>query len=104
MKLSEAIRLGSMLAPQGFGFYKDAFGASCTIGAAMDAGYDFSQKKARVITSCPLGCSYAADESLIIVLAHLNDRHRWTREAIADWVQQAIERPQSVPVAAAVIR
>lgn len=37
MKLSEAIRLGSLLRPQAFGAFMDDEGGSCAMGAAMEA-------------------------------------------------------------------
>jgi hypothetical protein len=32
-------------------------------------------------------------ESLMSVIIHLNDRHKWTREAIADWIETLDEIP-----------
>lgn len=41
--------------------------------------------------SCPheAPCAYRSDAflGLIEMAMHLNDRHRWTREQIADWVE-----------------
>lgn len=108
MKVSEAIRLGSMLRPQGFGGLWTGMGEthSCALGAAFDAlGCGFiglGRPPLKVDlwlkdrATCPT-CGpyvYARREEII---AHLNDRHRWTRERIADWVE-SIERTEH-PVA-----
>lgn len=88
MQLSEAIRLGAMLHPQGFywSHLKDTNGtviATCALGAAYDAGYAHPFEVATP-ARCPR-CHGSA--SLSWIVAHLNDTHRWTREAIADWVE-----------------
>lgn len=98
MKLSEAIRLGSMLHPQNFGsgrryrnmrgqFSTPAHGmvdATCALMAADEAGYWNIFANEHCETVCPV-CAYA--NALPQMIAHLNDEHRWTREAIADWVE-----------------
>jgi hypothetical protein len=111
LKLSEAIRLGAMLRPQAFdGYFKDLGGGvigSCAMGAALEAiGADacpfaplefpeewhISQPAAhpllretdpfrREIGSAPV------IGPLAIILASLNDQHKWSRERIADYVQ-----------------
>lgn len=88
MRLSEAIRLGSMLHPQSFGWLRaygsdDAIVATCAMGAAEEVGCDTEEYKAGKV-ACP-ECPNLAG-SLYGVVVHLNDGHRWTREAIADWV------------------
>lgn len=102
MKLSEAIRLGSMLKPQAFGMISHD-GGTCAIGAAYDAvGIDIFHlrdslpiaERAMVVygklpmlqtaSECPV-CGYLLEVGF--VLTHLNDHHRWTREQIADWVE-----------------
>jgi hypothetical protein len=110
MRLSEAIRLGSMLRKQGFGrlFVHAAEGdlRSCALGAAEEAlrggaAYDWrhADKVGDVYTiyselldsrnSCPRcaerDVQYSAQTQAIV--HHLNDDHRWTREAIADWLE-----------------
>jgi hypothetical protein len=35
---------------------------------------------------CPCGC-IQEELPLGLMIMHLNDRHRWTRERIADWVE-----------------
>lgn len=105
MRLSEAIRLGAMLKPQGFGSMhpREAVESqryclgirviekSCALGAAQDAGYrgDWLTK---TLAPCP-GCSDGAHWWITTAVMHLNDMHHWTRERIADWVE-TIENQQ----------
>lgn len=110
MKLSEAIRLGAMLKPQGFGEYVRA-GATCAMGAAFDAlgalDVPFSESEVFPIVSivsprCPIcnARSYCGDIGSMIF--HLNDDHKWTRERIADQVEiweEAIEAAQDAAIA-----
>lgn len=98
MKLSEAIRLGAMLLPQGFGFTSMAVDASCGLIAACDAlGLQHSNAgvtelnemfpwMGRTQPGCPL-CRNFDGFSIGGLVAHLNDSHGWTRERIADWVE-----------------
>ena len=99
LKLSEAIRLGSMLHPQGFGKWWDGKG-TCAIGAAaraigirVELGEHFRTRRHidvwpwawdEIIKSCPV-CSRGPVHTAHIIV-HLNDQHRWTRERIAEWV------------------
>ena len=99
MKLSEAIRLGATLGPQHFDdFFGDA-GASCALGAALRAigmeeiaNDDDPRKESDAFPSldspAPRGwcqnCGTITDVGLLIV--HMNDCRRWSREAIADWL------------------
>jgi hypothetical protein len=111
MRLSEAIRLGSMLKPQGryelVGEVEAPRGLlnlrpsvlfTCALGAAADAigvplfddtldpedkldeTWPFLQSSG----TCP-ACQHPYKRTGSVV-AHLNDDHGWTREAIADWV------------------
>lgn len=94
MPLSQAIRLGAMLHPQGFGECFDGVG-TCAFGAAreaigIDPGWPMVTDKwpwmsRYVVGKCPQCGVDAALPS--IVSMHLNDGHRWTRERIADWVE-----------------
>lgn len=119
MKLSEAIRLGSLLKPQCEGaLWKD--GQSCALGAACDAvgvpdeeDYDIAIHALRMEypaldaeAQCP-ACSFIAgiwrrwrekEYDVEDVIIHLNDDHLWKRERIAAWV--ALREP--VEVAASV--
>jgi hypothetical protein len=107
MQLHEAIRLGAMMKPQGFGLGSGnpRAAATCALGAAYEAArvtgswrsllLVFPQLKHIEQLACPT-CDTTQDG----LIAHLNDDHRWTREQIADWVEQ-IERaqePTSQPV------
>jgi hypothetical protein len=103
MRLSDAIRLGSTLGPQCFGQYTiSGDNGSCALGAAILAvDHDeedvsqllihFPELLLRVV--CPdsgtcLNLSFSGRRDFRDVIVHLNDTHRWTREAIADWVDQ----------------
>lgn len=107
MTLSEAIRLGAMLKPQGFrsmasyasshatcalGAAADALGLAC--GTALDLRYPWLSKR---IEGCDVGGTHRCREieTLLETVWHLNDQHRWTREQIADWVE-TIEQQQEL--------
>lgn len=111
MRLSEAIRLGSMLKPHGRGGFLIEEG-TCAAGAALDAcgelDADTSLSSTKhnqafkrlfpIINALPATCPVCGLERAILwrwggefKLAHLNDQHEWTREAIADWIE-TIER------------
>jgi hypothetical protein len=118
MKLSEAIKRGAKLRPQGFDqfFTVDESGMtevpvwySCALGAAAEAanpdviyrddqyGDEPDEEEAdrtlqrefndtlEIETSCPVS-SECRTAVVFDVISHLNDTHRWTREAISDWV------------------
>lgn len=99
MKFFQAIRLGAMLKPQGFGRLIDG-GATCAMGAALDAcgvlGDVRSNSEVVVAAAarwpcvlqdveCPIDAD--AHGALVCIVVHLNDDHHWTREQIADWVE-----------------
>jgi hypothetical protein len=101
MKLSEAIRLGSLLKPQAFGNMWVGSG-SCAFGAALDAlGITKSTFTTVADTwpwlkapmNCP-ACGEPTERIARIISTHLNDAHRWTREKIAAWV--ATVEPQEI--------
>jgi hypothetical protein len=109
MRLSEAIRLGAMLRPQGFGELwtggPQALNGeivetpvrSCALGAAYDAiGQGYTDPVRAVpaewellivftLVRCPV--HQRAKSQVGAIIGHLNDCHRWTREQIADWVE-----------------
>lgn len=106
MKLSEAIRLGAMLKPQEFGDLNSG-GKTCAWGSAYDAcGYAnipkpfpaawiWPQKELAVCPECVTHGGSGGFHGLIDghtvaghIITHLNDTHRWTRERIADWVEE----------------
>lgn len=101
MKLSEAIRLGSMMKPQAFGVVIDGSG-SCALMAAADAigigreygviGYQDLYNAFPVLhikAVCPVWfCVHQGSTTdLMHVVWHSNDALRWTREEIADFVE-----------------
>lgn len=109
MKLSEAIRLGGMMRPQAFGvFYDRIIDGVCALGAALDVcgalnkdnPIDGKQNHflaerfpiVKALHVCPQCGSKGHFHEMLI--AHLNDTHRWTREQIADWVE-SIEHAQT---------
>lgn len=110
MLLSEAIRLGAMLRPQGHGAYFRNEGGfvvrwnaseqlvSCVMGAAAEAAgcqvgagvmdvfrrfWPFALECLPCL--CPV-CEVQTLSGITAMLVHLNDGHHWTREHIADWV------------------
>ena len=109
MKLSEAIRLGAMLKPQGFGMLFDG-ARTCAMGAAHEAifgemsEFDIDDSCSEVYAlfdtllsqrmACPT-CGYAYRRTYRVI-HHLNDKHKWNREQIADWVA-TIEAQQESP-------
>lgn len=115
LKLSEAIRLGAMLKPQGSGWLHDVERqTTCAIGAALDASgilcndYDVAYTHFPLLTMPATECPAAADGrcayhpiigvvrgNVADVIIGLNDSHKWTREQIADWVE-TIEVAQAV--------
>ena len=102
MKLSEAIRLGAMMKPQGFCELLNDKGGTCAIGAAGDAfgkiSYTAIEKMYPFIIAerqpdCPMCGVCGSRIDIEGIIFHLNDAHRWTREDIADWVE-TIENQQ----------
>lgn len=96
MKLSEAIRLGAMLKPQGRGRFVNKNGQTCAFGAALDAVgrlecygahpaglWPWITTTAVVLSPTAL---VASRVSVFWAIVTLNDGARWTREQIADWV------------------
>jgi hypothetical protein len=105
MKLSEAIRLGSMLKPQLTNALFISGGKSCALGAALDAigqkvrDFDGFGAVEAAFPICLIRIKHPNEPrtyDLDEVIADLNDNHGWTREQIADWVE-AIEHAQEQP-------
>lgn len=110
LTLSEAIRLGAMIRPQGYGsFVRD--GASCALGAAAEAcgigADDFEAVGAmwpwtlrRIFTiEFISGHDWSHQQCLVDareVIWRLNDVHGWTRERIADYVELLEKRLECV--------
>ena len=118
MKLSEAIRLGAVMHPQIYRSLRSPLG-TCALGAvgfalgcldSLDTTVDWKStadfyrvtNKEIGLHICPV-CQYTpqptSDQNRLLI-AHLNDDHRWTRECIADWIeiheiQTEINNPQN---------
>lgn len=112
--LSEAMREGAKIRPQWYGsmfgvsmkFSEETEGVgSCALGAAYEAvhgGYVLAPQNSTVLYAdfpilaqpCEPPCDCAdvshadSSEDLRGVIIHLNDAHCWTREQIADFVEQ----------------
>lgn len=92
MKLSEAIRLGAMLRPQSFS--SDLHdGGSCALMAAAEAsgisgGWMEIGERWPWTDELGIECPVCGRESEAweVIAVCLNDEHKCTREAIADWV------------------
>jgi hypothetical protein len=114
MTLSEAIRLGAMLRKSQARYeLLDEDGGTCALGAAAEAagfldlatrdylsGAKAPKEWHAVVkreTPCPT-CSGIFDR-LDDCIKHLNNEHRWTREAIADFVETC-EAAMSAPAGA----
>ena len=99
MRYSEAIRLGSMLRPQGFGYQSQQGNGSCANNAAIEASgarnVYAAWPWAEVVVPCPV-CSDTRlpgfARGVHGTVAHLNDIHHWSREAVADWVEEQEKR------------
>lgn len=103
MKMYEAMRLGSMMWEQAFGVGWSLDGKRCAVVTATSAACVDRFPVYSLKVPCPLGCSHAIPSYFIgeesqptahvnQVCAHLNDKHRWTREKIADWLEPIEEK------------
>ena len=99
MYLYEAIKLGAMLKPQGFGGGSATKNAdeTCAFGAARDAIGQWSKDcnimwpVVASLTHCP-DCKTKmnpkrCESGATVISVHLNDTHKWTREQIAEWLK-----------------
>ena len=78
-ELASAIRAGAERRPeQAFGDYFVGRRASCALGAAYEGIYrlasDLSGRR--------------PTKDLTTFFVHLNDHHEWSREKIADWLEE----------------
>lgn len=111
MNLSDAIRAGSKLRGQAFKAILGRDGGTCALGAAYEAtrgrlepGMPVGAVGDWLVITFPIlkmalrspceGCHRKRAVSDIIV--HLNDDMRWTREAIAEWVETIEKRIERV--------
>lgn len=122
MKLSEAIRLGAMLRPQGFGctaFVRSD--ESCALGAALEAvgkrSVEYDGEKAFMVVKdeWPILETFVETPTAAFrqvrlrpkqiqftdAVWRLNDIGKLTREQIADWVE-SVEQQIAVPAVEAV--
>lgn len=111
MRLSDAIRLGAMLKPQGRFHILDEHGRTCALGAALDAVGQLDDSGPSIYAlddkwpwctahddrECP-DCRRGPMPSIHTVIVHLNDDHAWTREQIAEWVATVEPDAASVPI------
>ena len=98
--LADAIRLGSKMGPQIFGTLRSGDG-TCALGAALiTVGGSFDMvlrgavfpELAVEVEKCP-GCElflFNGTFTVVKLMIHLNDAHLWTREAIADWIDDLL--------------
>lgn len=100
MRLSEAIRLGAMLKPQKFGPPSHQLKyetETCALAGVAEVigeqnlnvcGWNKRWPVLKQQRFCP-ACVMNGNKPDVVtgVITHLNDRHRWTREQIADWVE-----------------
>ena len=102
MYFSEAMRIGAAMKPQTFGSYSDGHG-TCAIGAMWDAfntqaqlkrqelynnAFVFAEKELTSKEPCPAcGIFREFPTQPNNLIPHLNDYHKWSREAIADWLE-----------------
>ena len=105
MRLSEAIRLGTMMTSQAFRAVFTGDGA-CAWGAALLAVGATPERAVRsaalsrwpwafaVSVNCP---SCGRSRLVCEVIAHLNDDHRWAREKIGTWVAEIEPADAQVP-------
>ena len=103
MKLSEAIRLGAMLRPQGHGGLRKSQGgvlATCALGAACDAvgiaidasgsnmeAYAALRARWPILREPVMHPEDGNMERMLEITYLLNDISKWSRERIADWVE-----------------
>jgi hypothetical protein len=99
MKLSAAIRIGSMTTKQIIGLAHDGGNGRCAIGAALDAAGEQPAKRPesngnfmpmwslRLRQLFPIARVTLGDMDVCQTIWHMNDSGRFTREQIADWVE-----------------
>ncbi len=105
MRLSEAIRIGALIHPQAHGrtvalsapgeiYATCAIGAAC-IGAGLkyeDIVYNQYLVYARFdLNKMVVSPIDGREWPLDAVIMNLNDDHRWSRNAIADWIEREVE-------------
>ena len=96
MKLSTAIRRGAEIRGQTHGEFFQR-GRSCALGAAFEAnlGHRDLGKGPTLVKQFPelgivIDYSHSWGRTLLRAVIGLNDRARWSREEIADWVDTVL--------------
>lgn len=118
MRVYDAILIGAKMQPQAFQHYFDDDGNSCALGAmlkgsgiiplrdknpSLNVVAAITEARQRfpelgMMVRCPAPAagercfnpSYEAE--LEVVIAHLNDEHKWDRERIARWIKLELHR------------
>jgi hypothetical protein len=105
MRLSEAIRLGTLMTSQAFRAVFRGDGA-CAWGAALlavGAASEWTVRSAGLgrwpwAFAMSVNCPSCGRSRLVCeVIAHLNDDHRWTRERIGAWVAELEPEDRQAP-------
>lgn len=119
MRLYQAMLEGSKRTYQAFGTWHDGDGGTCAMGAVMTGlGYvinahDWYEAFKRMQSefpelmndaSCPecgpIASMWGKVPTLMDVIMHLNDRHKWSRQRIAEWLSGSrISEPKKEEVA-----
>lgn len=97
MKLTDAIRLGSVVVPQEFSGMTEGVEGRCVLNTAMVAiGAEITNSYAPfevwpwLMTRWQFPCEcrklHWEPEEIGWIAIHLNDTHHWTREQIAAWL------------------
>jgi len=94
LKLSEAMRIGSMTTKQAFGKWTGQDGSFCAIATAAHMYGVTSLSIVELLESRRVTwpeCSHPTFSgkpgSLAGALVHVNDEHKWPRHKIADWLE-----------------
>ena len=97
VELSEAIKAGAKLHPQGFGHYRTMYRRwpwstpevhTCALGAATEVTGGTPLSEWPELLTTPVACPQCGMEDAVFrVIIRLNNGHRWPRERIAAWVR-----------------
>ena len=117
MRLWQAMLVGAQRGPQVFGTWGDGHGGTCAMGAVMcgigceiDDVWNFNPftqvretfPELKLFADCPDGQDCGNDThlqplTLMEVIMHLNDRHKWSRQRIAEWLSgDSVSAPKNV--------
>lgn len=112
MTLTQAMRRGAKMAPQIYGSFSDGYGGCALELTALGADlYSKAYMIAAALDGCPVlpngllfmypvlqkdvdsPCKCPFKATLWHAIMHMNDRHRWSAERIAGWLEAHIETP-----------